>query len=169
MGDNGNIGRLLKMISDTIKAEADANLKKYDLSLAQLRTIKYVMRCGGSCTQKALETHFAVSHPTIVGIVSRLEKRGFVAVTVDSADRRNKIVSVTDKAREIDKELGEFFVRNNKAMFKGFTEEEIATLKALLDRAYENVSAAASQSECGCRCQKAAKSPDKEGQIGLDK
>ena len=30
MGDNSNIGRLLKMISDTINAEADANLKKYD-------------------------------------------------------------------------------------------------------------------------------------------
>lgn len=161
MGDNNNVGWLLKMISDTVKAEADANLKKYDLSLAQLRTIKYAMRCGGSCTQKALEKHFAVSHPTIVGIVSRLEQRGFVEVTVDSADRRNKIVSVTDKARAIDKELGEFFVRSNNAMFKGFTEEEIATLEALLGRAYENVSAVACQGECGCRCQKATKSAGK--------
>jgi len=139
MSENNNVGRFLKRISDTIKAEADANLKQYDLSLAQLRAVKYVLQCGGSCTQKSIESHFAVSHPTVVGIVSRLEQNGFVTVSVDECDRRNKIVTATEKAAATCKELSEFFVRNNEKMFKGFTDQEIADLETLLKKAYANL------------------------------
>ena len=48
--------------------------------------------------QKQLQTMMNVSHPTMVGLVQRLEANGFVTTAPDTMDRRNKIVSLTEEA-----------------------------------------------------------------------
>ena len=46
------IGCLLKMITDKIKIQADANLAQHDLTLTQSRVLGYLARNGGTATQK---------------------------------------------------------------------------------------------------------------------
>ena len=63
------IGCLLKMITDKIKIQADANLAQHDLTLTQSRVLGYLARNGGMATQKEIEGFLQVSHPTVAGVI----------------------------------------------------------------------------------------------------
>lgn len=71
---NQPIGYLLKQITDKLKMSADAFFKEKNLTFAQVRVLEYVMGKGGNTTQKFIEEYLDVSHPTVAGIVSRMEK-----------------------------------------------------------------------------------------------
>lgn len=132
-------GRLIKLISDKVKTEADANLKRHGLSISQLRVIRFILSCDGKCTQKQIENHLQVSHPTVVGIVSRLEQGGFVVISVDDSDRRNRVVATTPKAEAKSKELCEFMDNVHEKMFGGLTDDELSALDDYLRRVYANL------------------------------
>lgn len=72
------IGCLLKMITDKIKMRADADLAQQGLTLTQSRVLGYLDRSGGQATQKEIEGFLQVSHPTVAGIINRMEQNGFV-------------------------------------------------------------------------------------------
>ena len=67
-----DVGYFIKNINDRLKVRADADLKSYNLTLAQSRVLAFLNNQGGSATQKEIEVFLEVSHPTVVGIVSRM-------------------------------------------------------------------------------------------------
>ena len=99
------IGCLLKMITDKIKIQADANLAQHDLTLTQSRVLGYLEQNGGIATQKEIEGFLQVSHPTVAGVIGRMEQKGFVRCRLDPADKRSKLVCQTPRAAEIAHEM----------------------------------------------------------------
>ena len=73
-----HVGALLKIIVDKMKSEADADFKKYGLTFTQSRVLTYLNNHNYTATQKEIEDYLCVSHPTIVGIVSRMERKNYV-------------------------------------------------------------------------------------------
>ena len=99
------IGYLLKRITDKIKIQADANLAQHDLTLTQSRVLVYLDQHGGQATQKEIESFLQVSHPTVAGVIGRMEQKGFVSCCADPADKRSKLVCQTPRAAEIAHEM----------------------------------------------------------------
>ena len=89
--------------------------------------------------------HFGLSHPTVTGILQRLEAKGFVAYAPDPADRRKKRVFATERALDCFARIQERFLETEARLTAGMTETEQAQLLALLDRVIENMGA-------GCSC-----------------
>lgn len=139
MTEKKKTGYLLKIVTDVLGREANYMLKEHDLTWGQSRLIGFLSRNGGECTQKELENFLEVSHPTVVGIVSRMEQNGFVTCRIDASDRRNKIVSLTEKAVEAGKSILGSLREQEEAMFDGFTDEERQKLDEYLFRIYENL------------------------------
>ena len=139
MNEKKKTGYLLKIVTDVLGREANYMLKEHDLTWGQSRLIGFLSRNGGECTQKELENFLEVSHPTVVGIVSRMEQNGFVTCRIDASDRRNKIVSLTEKAVEAGKSILGSLREQEEAMFDGFTDEERQKLDEYLFRIYENL------------------------------
>ena len=77
-GPEKDIGYYIKRINDKLKAGFDAYLCDVDLTSSQARVIEYVYWNGGMVTQKEIEVFLDVAHPTVVGIVNRLEKKGYL-------------------------------------------------------------------------------------------
>jgi DNA-binding MarR family transcriptional regulator len=90
-------------------------------------------------TPKAIEQHFNLRHPTVSGILKRLEKNGFITTTVNSLDRRAKDIHLTPKANEIDKKAKQHQAHLDETFVKGFTQDEIETLRKLLLRVQNNI------------------------------
>lgn len=134
------IGFIIKQISDKVYAEADAALKKYDLTLSQVRILEYLIRHEGKAPQKEIERHLGVSHPAVVGLVTRLAKADFLTTYVDEKDKRSKMVCITQKAEAIAKQAEE----NRKAVelkLRGeLSQEEIQELCRLLTTVNQNMS-----------------------------
>lgn len=133
------IGYLLKQITDKMKVSADASFKEKDLTFAQARVLEYVISKGGNTTQKSIEDYLDVSHPTVVGIVSRMEKSGYLVCHVDKEDKRNKIVEVTERAVCVSQELETGKTAQEEKLLKGLTKEEIETLYRILCVIRKNV------------------------------
>ena len=133
-----DIGLLFKNITDRIRSSADRSFAAFGLTGTQVQYLAYLTQCGGSATQRSLEERFDVSHPTVIGIVSRLREKGFVSVTMDERDRRSRIVSLTQKAHDVDESLGRGRKQMDQRLVEGFSEEEKEQLRAYLLRILDN-------------------------------
>lgn len=137
---NRDIGYLIKAINDKLKVRADAELKDCDLTLSQSRVLAFLNSCGGQATQKEIEDFMEVSHPTVVGIVTRMEQKGHVVSWIDPKDRRNKIVQITEQSAAIGRDMQRRVAANKKRMLESLSEEDIETLTGWLTTIYDNLS-----------------------------
>lgn len=132
-----DLGYLIKQISDKMRTNADAAFRKHGLTFSQVHVLDFVLACGGSATQKEIEIYLGVSHPTIVGLVSRLEKAGFVTSHIDENNRRNKIVCVTEKARQTRESLKKGRLETEERLAQALGQSEREQLMHLLSRLYQ--------------------------------
>lgn len=133
-----DVGYLIKNINDKLKIKADADLKRYHLTFTQSRVFAFLQENGGQATQKEIEIFLDVSHPTVVGIVSRMEQNGYVTTWMDSKDKRNKNVKLTKQAEEIGIDMEQNMLRNEKMLLSPLSEEEAEKLKEMLLLIFNN-------------------------------
>jgi len=133
------IGYLIKLINDRLKAKADADLKSEHLTLSQSRVLAFLEHKDGQTTQKEIESYLEVSHPTVVGLISRMEQNGFVACCLDPSDHRNKIVKLTRKAEKAGKSMEKLIGQHEEMLLKSMTQEERKELQRLLEIVNNNI------------------------------
>lgn len=136
-----DIGRYVKLINDRIKISMDASLKESGLTLSQTRVLGYIHSRGGRTTQKEIEDFLEVSHPTVVGIISRLEKKGFLSCYFDPDNKRSKVVCNTKKAKELSVFVEREIKRVEERLTAGLSEKEIGELRRMLQMIYNNANA----------------------------
>ena len=126
-----DVGYLIKSINDKLTVKVDAELKQFNLTMSQCRVFLYLSSRGGQGTQKEIETFLGVSHPTVVGLVSRMEQNGYV-MCWPCEDGRNKNVKLTPKAEDIDKEMKKNKQANEQKLLEPLSPEESEKLRDLL-------------------------------------
>ena len=126
-----DVGYLIKSINDKLRVRADAELKQYHLTMSQSRVLVYLRSQGGQATQKEIETFLDVAHPTVVGLVSRMEQNGYVTCW-PCEDGRNKNVKLTEQAEAIDKDMQENMHANEEMLLAPLSPEERERLRDLL-------------------------------------
>lgn len=134
-----DIGYLLKNITDKLKGKADADLKRYNLTFTQSQILAFLHDNSGQATQKEIEMFLKVSHPTVVGVVSRMEQNGYVTCWFDAQDRRNKIVQLTRQAEEIGNEMNQNINQNEKLLLASLSDDEVQQLQRMLAILYNNL------------------------------
>ena len=126
-----DVGYLIKRINDKLAVRADAELKQYHLTMSQGRVFLYLSSRGGQATQKEIETFLGVAHPTVVGLVSRMEQSGYVTCW-PCEDGRNKYVKLTPQAEVIDKDMQEKMHANEEMLLAPLSPEDRERLRDLL-------------------------------------
>lgn len=126
-----DVGYLIKNIHDKLKAKADADLTRYGLTYAQSRVFAFLNSRDGQATQKEIELFLNVAHPTVVGIVSRMQQNGYVTCWQDE-DRRNKNVKLTQKAEAIGIDMEQHILETEKDLLSPLSAEDAARLKEML-------------------------------------
>lgn len=126
-----DVGYLIKSINDKLAARADAELKQFNLTMSQCRVFLYLSSRGGQATQKEIETFLDVAHPTVVGLVSRMEQNGYV-ICWPCEDGRNKYVKLTPQAEAIDKDMQRNQLENEEMLLAPLSPEDRERLRDLL-------------------------------------
>ncbi len=134
-----DIGILIKVIHDKIGAKANERLRVYDLTIAQVRVLRRLSEAGGLLSLKALETFFRVKHPTMIGILRRLEAKEFVAIEINAQDKRLRDVHLLPKGTALNAKMYALLKEDEARLTAGFTPDETETLRALLLHAYRNL------------------------------
>lgn len=130
---------LMKKINDGILAQMNQDLKAWDLTFAQVQVLRFLHHNGGEAMQKDIEKDFQISHPTTVGLVTRLEKNGFVETRTDTRDRRNKIVALTPKAATHFKVSQNDRQMHDAIFLAGLSEEDQKRLRQYLLTIQDNI------------------------------
>ena len=117
----------------------DQELSRHDLTFSQSLVIHLLRLNGGQLSQKALQDLMKVSHPTVVGLVQRLESNGYVKTEIDENDKRYKIVTLCDIADEFKKDMMRSKERFDKKMFQDLPQEKLDELYQILQKMYENI------------------------------
>lgn len=133
------VGPLFKVIHERMQTAADADLKAQGLTFAQGQVIVFLAEHGSRALQKEIEASLGVSHPTVTGLVSRLEKGGFVRTWAAEDDRRNKVVELTDKAHDAGDRMRAVMRERDRELLAGLDEREQTELIRMLRRVYANV------------------------------
>lgn len=137
--NRNEIGMLIKQISFQMRTHADTDLRECDLTWSQAHLLRHLAKAGGQMSQKQIEKELEISHPTVVGLVKRLETKGFVESFSDEKDRRVKMVRLTERAREHQHFMEERFREKEKLMTRGMSEEEVKELIRLLRELHANL------------------------------
>ena len=110
-----------------------------ELTAAQGHLMGYLaMRKTPPCPRD-IEEEFQLSHPTVSGLLSRLEKKGFISFRPDEDDRRSKRIYISPKGRACNETMYRILQENEVKMVRDFTEEEQAQFASLLERAIANM------------------------------
>lgn len=120
-----DVGYLIKSINDKLAARADAELKQFNLTMSQCRVFLYLSSRGGQATQKEIEIFLDVAHPTVVGLVSRMEQNGYVTCW-PCEDGRNKYVKLTPQAEAIDKDMQRNQLENEERLLAPFPRRTVS-------------------------------------------
>lgn len=137
--DREHIGMLIKLISFQLRTLADQDLKESDLTWSQAHLLRHLVRNGGKMSQKEIEKEMEITHPTVIGLVKRLEAKGFVESSISKEDHRVKIVYVTDKALQHETFMHERFHEKERLMTHGMSDEEIRQLIDFLHVIHNNL------------------------------
>lgn len=114
-------------------------MSDYGLTPSQARIVGFlIMRETPACARD-VEEFFDLSHPTVSGILSRMEAKGFIEMRPDETDRRIKRIYPLDKCFACHDRIHACIEDNERQMVVGFSEEEEALFKSFLQRAIDNL------------------------------
>ena len=109
-------------------------LRQHDLSAAGRETLAVLDGAEGPLSPGVIAERLIVTAATITTVLDTLERRGMVERTIDQADRRRQIVSITPAGRDaVDAFLPQIVALQTELM-RGFSEDERTQLTAYLDR-----------------------------------
>ena len=132
-------GRLARILHWCTDQSMTAELEKMDLTAAQGHIMGYLAHHDEAPCPRDIELEFKLSHPTVSGLLSRLEQKAFIELRTDPNDRRCKRIYILPKGHECDEMMHRTIRDNEERMVQGFTEAEKALFSQLLTRAIDNM------------------------------
>ena len=117
----------------------DNALETMELTAAQGHIMAYLAHAQHPPCPRDLEAEFQLTHPTVSGLLSRLEQKGFISLQTDPEDRRCKRIYVQEKGLQCHELMHKTIQENERRITDGFTPEEKEVFSDLLQRAIRNM------------------------------
>lgn len=132
----GHLVRILHCCTSQAMTEA---LSAMDLTSAQGHVMGFLAHSGRALCARDIEEAFRLSHPTVSGLLSRLEKKEFLEQRPDPKDRRCKRICLLPKGKACIEIMDRTIQRNEEQLVRGFTPAEKEQFAAYLTRAIRNM------------------------------
>jgi len=94
---------------------------------------------AGECPQTELAHRMHIEAPTLVGVLDRMERDGWIRRAADASDRRRKIVQPTARVEPVWAKMVECARRVRAEAIEGVGETELQTVKDVLQRVRRNL------------------------------
>ena len=137
-----DLGRLLGYCGHLSMLYADKCLRRkgFDVTPVQTRALVFLScRSGQNVNQRELERELRLKPPTVNGIISRLEEKGYLLRRSSPSDGRCRLLSLTEAGRTLVEAFAAAMEDAERFTFDVLSEEERQTLTGLLLRITENL------------------------------
>ncbi len=117
---------------------------RFGLTPPQFQMLTVLNRLRGEqVTQRQLGKELYVSFPNVTVMLSRLEKMGLIERTVNTTDRRERLVRVSAQGRALLKKIWKVQPAQLEQMMTGLTDNERLQLAQLLNKMIDGQSSRA--------------------------
>lgn len=146
------VGMRFSLLQRSFRRKLNEILSEKDLTGVQFgvlgELIKLEKRGCQEIKQRDLEEASHVSHATMAEIIKRLEKKGFICCRTSLSDRRQKLISSTEKAHSLGQEID----RINQEVFswlcRGLSQAQVEEFLQIMDVMLKNAA-----EDCGKGCE----------------
>jgi DNA-binding MarR family transcriptional regulator len=138
MNNFQDIGYLIKQINDNLLRNVNQYVAEFELTFQQFQIIDFILNQNKDVSQKDIEQYLQVAHPTVVGLLKRMEIKNFIICKQDEKDKRIKIVYLTQKAYDLLEEVKQTKLKVEEQLFKGFDSQQQTDIINNLQILFEN-------------------------------
>ena len=135
-----NYGHMFRAISCALGQNINEALSGTGLTFSQGHIMGYLAHSQQPPCVKDMEEHLQLTHPTISGLLARMEKKGFVSLQPDPQDRRRKLVYLSPKGEQCIETMSATIRKGEEQLVTDFSPEEKQQFRGYLERALHNVS-----------------------------
>ncbi|MFO1021995.1 MAG: MarR family transcriptional regulator [Planctomycetales bacterium] len=138
---DNSLGYWLCSTSHALEQLMNQKLQPEGITYRQCQVLAWLALEGDSC-QADLAEKMKVEPPTLVGILDRMEREGWISREGCSEDRRRKIIRPLDRARPVWARIVKCANEVRTLAAEGLSAEEVSQLQDLLSRVRTNLEAA---------------------------
>lgn len=127
------IRKLIKQAAKGIDQHSSDFAKEMKLTRAQMATIDFLGKQPGQMVkQRVIEEEFAIKRSTTTIMLQRMEKRGLVSRLPDPTDKRQKLVKLTDEAKDLLPGIQEEIKDDDLEILDHFSQADLDTVRRFL-------------------------------------
>jgi MarR family transcriptional regulator for hemolysin len=116
----------------------NVELSAHGITVRQWEVLAY-LSLGGDQSQSELAESMNIEAPTLVGVLDRMERDGWITRVADDTDRRRKLIRPTEKVQPVWAKMVECAHRVRRRALRGISEQERTLLRDLLTRVRTNL------------------------------
>jgi MarR family transcriptional regulator, organic hydroperoxide resistance regulator len=129
---------LINRVGAALVGFATPGLKRRHLTIPLWRVL-VVLAHRGELRQVDLAGATSLDPPTISRLISHAARRGWVTRTRSNTSNREVSVRLTKAGKDVVEEIVPHMVADENVVFAGLSGAELATLKKILRRMYDNI------------------------------
>ncbi len=137
------LGNLIKHLHKMFEQEINEDMTPVNVTRSQMDILYYTYKKnkdGLEVNQVNLEKDLNLKNPTVTGLISRLEKKGYIKREKSSKGPNYKSVLITDEGNRIIEEGKRITNNVEKEMFSVLDKEEKKELTRLLQKVIDSKS-----------------------------
>jgi MarR family transcriptional regulator for hemolysin len=133
-----SIGYWLTMTTQAYHRAVSDELLPHGITYRQSMVLGW-LALEGELSQTELANKMMVEPPTLVGILDRMERDGWISRHHCPSDRRKNLIRANPAAEPVWEKIVECAKRVREGATQGLSERQLATLKKLLRRVTQNL------------------------------
>jgi len=130
--DSETFGPLLHGAARAWRLKLDERLKPMGLSQAKWRTLLHLSLASGALTQTEIAARLGIEEPTLVTLLHRLEREGWVIRKNSLHDRRYKFVYLGRRAQSVIAQINATARKLRHELIAGIPERDLQTCMRVL-------------------------------------
>ena len=135
-----SVGYWICMTSHALRRALDAELAREKITLRQFEVLAS-LALNGEMSQTELAERLGIEAPTLAGILSRMERDGWLERNSCPDDRRKKRIRVTEQAEAVWSRMADCCRRVREQAIQGLSDEDLARLRDTCERMRSNLGA----------------------------
>lgn len=126
------------MTSRAFEQALNEELAPHGITYRQWQVLGW-LALEGALSQSQLADHLRIEAPTLVGILDRMERDGWLVRQPDPEDRRKKLIHPTPKVKPVWNQIAVCARKVRSRAAEGLTEEELKTARKILAHMQANL------------------------------
>ena len=135
---NESLGFIMNRTNNKLKNTLIQIFKPYDVTPEQWVILKRLWQQEGITPKYIAELTFK-DQPTVVRILEKLERKGFIFKEINLEDSRSYLIYLTESGRELKNVLIPLAEEKQKDALNGLDKKDIEKLFQMLNKIYENL------------------------------